>query len=348
MSDDQRQIKFASLGENVSKRCCGKILELVHHKDEIAPLGFLDIHARHGAELDFSDQERAQQSGRILADAAFGNIDEEDLALVHRLAHVETRLGLSNDVADQGIGNELADLVLNRGSRFGGEFVGVLGKFLRPEGPNFGIFDLFYDRFAVVFFRQHPVDPQKRRTRNLQKGQNRIVENVLHARRPRVDPDFFEHGHHAVRNQVTAVIIHLFHDIERDRVLKIGRIDINHIVDPFGRNIVQQVLNRISMGIDECQPAPILNILNGDVFEQFRFAHTRLADDIHVPAAIVHFNAKIHALIAEIRLAKEHDRIVRGWRHEVCIYCVGNPAGGWPFLASTRGNAGALICRPGR
>ncbi len=57
-------------------------------------------------------------------------------------------------------------------------------------------------------------------------------------------------------------------------------------------------------------PSPSLNILNGHILKNSRFAHAGLADNIHVLCAVVALYAKTSPLAAKISLGKIIDVVI--------------------------------------
>src|SRR3989344_5861919 len=166
------ELVFARLGENVGKR-------FVHHR-----LKFIDVEivarelrhsrrrlvgARHRGEVDFDGEHRTQKRGIGLPHAAFGKINDEYFLFIHYFSQVERRGGLPDDVADERIGGELADFVLNGRRRPARVRVGESGEFLGPERFHDRVADFFDDGVAKRFVGEHAVHVEQRRAGILQK-----------------------------------------------------------------------------------------------------------------------------------------------------------------------------------
>jgi len=65
----------------------------------------------------------------------------------------EIRFGLTDDVPDKRIGNELADFVLNGGAGFGHKPVRILGKLIGPKSLHHWIGNVFHHSVPVIFVR---------------------------------------------------------------------------------------------------------------------------------------------------------------------------------------------------
>ena len=111
-------------------------LELVDVGEERHPLlGCLGA-ASHGDELQVRDQKRAEQIRRLLPYPAFGEVGDEDAAVLHRVGQVELRRVLAEDGAQRRRGGELPDFVEDRSRRFGAVALVVLRVLPSPEAQT--------------------------------------------------------------------------------------------------------------------------------------------------------------------------------------------------------------------
>ena len=125
---------FASFGENDSERIGGEVLKFIHVEVErTAIFNVWNVGARHGGELDFGDEESAEDAGVIFANETFRQVDNEDFAFVHDFADIKGRFGLTDNVANDGVGSESADFIEDRRDGFGDLFVAPCAEFLFPE-----------------------------------------------------------------------------------------------------------------------------------------------------------------------------------------------------------------------
>ena len=76
-------------------------LELVDVDEERHPLLGRLVAARHGDELQMREQKRAEQIRRLLPYPAFGQIGDENAAMLHRVREVEFRRDLPENGAQR-------------------------------------------------------------------------------------------------------------------------------------------------------------------------------------------------------------------------------------------------------
>ena len=89
--------------------------------------------------------------------------------------------------------------------------------------------------------------------------------------------------------------INAFQHIERNGKIRIRRVKVYHVVDAIIRNVIQNLLNKISMRINERKSMSVHNVRDDHVFNERRLSHSGFPDDVHVTATIVKPNTK-HAL----------------------------------------------------
>ena len=78
----------------------------------------------------------------VLADLPLGEVHQEDFALVHDAPDVDRPLGVREDPVERRVGEEGADLVLDRGDPVGAHPVGVFFILLFPKRPHLGVVDV--------------------------------------------------------------------------------------------------------------------------------------------------------------------------------------------------------------
>jgi hypothetical protein len=71
-----------------------------------------------------------------------------------------------------------------------------------------------------------------------------------------------------------------FEKIEADRVIPIGRIEIDDIVGTPGRNMVKEVLGKIAMRIDDADPAAGLEVLDDEILQERGLARPCLSEAV--------------------------------------------------------------------
>ena len=99
---------------------------------------------------------------------------------------------MPEDVPQDGGLEECADFVLDGSDGFAHE-AGIPGlEFHFPELLDKGIADLFDDPSAVGGIDEHAVHPEEGSVLTVEQSGNAVVQDVGHARPPRVAPDGFE------------------------------------------------------------------------------------------------------------------------------------------------------------
>ena len=159
VGDGEVEAVFASLGENDGKRVGGEVLELVDVEVEWTAVFYVgDVGAGHGGELDLGDEEGAENAGVVFANETFGEVDDEDFAFVHDFADIKAGFGLADDIANDGVGSEGADLVQNWGDGLGDLFVTPGAELLFPALEDGNVFTIVESFFAEVFIGEHAGD----------------------------------------------------------------------------------------------------------------------------------------------------------------------------------------------
>ena len=153
---------FASFGEDDGEGVGGEVLELVHVEVEGAAVGDIgDVGAAHRGELDLGDEEGAENGGVVFANQALGEVDDQDFAFVHNLADVKAGFGLADDVTDDGVGGEGADLVEDWGDRLVDLFLVPLAEFVLPELEDGDVLAIIKGFLTEIFIGEHTRDVQQ-------------------------------------------------------------------------------------------------------------------------------------------------------------------------------------------
>ena len=153
---------FARFGEDDGEGVGGEVLELVHVEVEGTAIGDVgDVGAAHRGELDLSDEEGAENGGVVFANQALREVDDQDFAFVHNLADVKAGFGLADDVTDDGVGGEGADLVEDWGDRLVDLFLVPLAEFVLPELEDGDVLAIIKGFFAKIFIGEHTGDVQQ-------------------------------------------------------------------------------------------------------------------------------------------------------------------------------------------
>ena len=99
----------------------------------------------------------------------------------------------------------------------------------------------------------------------------------------------------------------ILHHIKCDGIVKVCRVEVNDILDPFLRNIFQYRLCEFSVRVDDGKTLPGTDILDDHILDHVGLAHAGFADHVHVAAAVVGLDAETTPLVAEIRLGEWND-----------------------------------------
>ena len=178
------EVVFPGFGKDIGERFRREVLKLIDVQVEIRTFFLGHIHPTHGGQLNLRDHHRSEQGTIILADTTLGKVHDQDFPVVHRLAHIERRNRLTDDVPDQGARKELSDLVLDRRDDLLQDAIIPFGKLIHPEALHDRIGHLLHDSFPIRFIDQDTGDSEQRGSRILEKGHDGIPENVLQSGTP--------------------------------------------------------------------------------------------------------------------------------------------------------------------
>src|SRR3989344_2280601 len=104
---------------------------------------------------------------------------------------------------------------------------------------------------------------------------------------------------------MTLIGRHFFHNVKSDRIIKIGRIKIDYVVDSIRRNEFQNAFGRLAVRVNKANASSSQNVLYRHIFQQGGFSHAGFPDDVNVPTTIIDLNPKLLPLIAEGRFGKK-------------------------------------------
>src|SRR6185436_2455622 len=110
--------------------------KLVNEKIEIAAFFFRNIGAGHGAKLKLRGEERAKQIGLLMAEAALGEVGDEQSPVVHDERNTHLGFNLAENVADHWIHEKLPNLILNRRNGFAPEPLVIAFILVCPKGAD--------------------------------------------------------------------------------------------------------------------------------------------------------------------------------------------------------------------
>ena len=146
------QAVFSSLGKNDGEGIGCKVLELVDVKVEWATITDIrDVRTAHGGELDFCDEESAENTSIVFTNETFRKVYDENLSFIHDFSDIEAGFWLADDITDNWVGCEGTNLVQNRRDTFVDLFFVPLAKFVFPELENGDIFTIVEGFFSKIF-----------------------------------------------------------------------------------------------------------------------------------------------------------------------------------------------------
>ena len=94
--------------------------------------------------------------------------------------------------------------------------------------------------------------------------------------------------------------------IQSDGTLRVRWVEQNHILRPFFGNSGQDILDGIAVRIDEAEAFARNGVFLGHLLQIHRLAHPRLADDIHMAAAVIVSDADIRLRTPIIVVPEEY------------------------------------------
>ena len=149
------------------------------------------VPARLGRLRARGDEKRAQEMRGLGAEIAFRQIDDEHFALVHHVRDFERRGILAEDRSDERVGEECADLVLDRRDRLVAESGVVGGVFGLPKGAHDRVLAADDQPIAIVVVDQQAGKPEQGLIARVEQQAQRMAEDVFEALRPSVCAQMF-------------------------------------------------------------------------------------------------------------------------------------------------------------
>ena len=198
----------------------------------------------------------------------------------------------------------MADFVLNGRRRLARVCVGESGELFGPERLHDGVAYFFDDGVPECLVGEHAVHVEQCRTGILEECEQSVLQNIFHSRAPRVHPNAAQCAHETGDDEVAFIEAHVRHHIETDGVVRIKRCKVDDVFAVVLRDEVEQLFGGRAVRVYERDAFPVLDVLNGHIFQHGRFAHAGLADDIYVLASVYRANAKHLTLAARMRRRK--------------------------------------------
>ena len=103
--------------------------------------------------------------------------------------------------------------------------------------------------------------------------------------------------------------VHLFHCIECDGKIQVGRIEIHHVINAVFRHVIQYAFGEFPVRVNNRNPMARLDVRYHHVAQKRGFTCSCFPDHIDMVAPVVRFDAEHLAVVAEIRYGKRNDLV---------------------------------------
>jgi hypothetical protein len=90
-------------------------------------------------------------------------------------------------------------------------------------------------------------------------------------------------------------------------MINIRRIDIDDVVDAALGNKVENLLREFTVRVNHANAAASTNILNHHILEERGFSHAGFPNHVHMPPAVINFDAKFAVFVSKIGSPKKSD-----------------------------------------
>jgi len=277
----QVDVELAAFGDDLLVWRCGKFVELIYVKVKRNA-----VFSSGEEEFHLGDEKSADDA--LIVGEEIAEIGNEYLALVHNLAQVEGLRESSQSFAaeDGGEDGRKAEVGHAPEDRAGGVLFPDGFVFGFPEMVNGNIVERIEALFSEFVEREdigeiHEGDGET--LSGADKGVDSELEDSIHLGSPaRVVREAFEHRDDIAREFVHRIFVVGFKKVDWER--KLFGFEIDYVIDPFGRNIVEKLTGRI-MGIDERDALSLKNVLDGHDKGEGGFTGARLPDDVDAGVA---------------------------------------------------------------
>ena len=195
----------------------------------------------------------------------------------------------------------MADFVLDRGNGFQLELWGHRGKLVLPERAYYGIAELSDDVLPEASVTEQAQHGQERRPRYFQQCEQCVSQDMLQSRSPERAVELTERRQNAGCNQRPLVAIAACEEVEGQRMTGIASIEKDHVICASGRDARQHGLDKVAVRVDETGAAVSSNVGRDEMVQERALAHAGLAENGHMPTAVVSANAEAFSLAAKCR-----------------------------------------------
>ena len=280
---------------------------------------FRDIGPSHRSRLELHDEDDTKQLRVEITHLTFGEVDEQNLVVIHNLGEVKSALGLANNIAHRIVADEWAKLRDHPANQITSFIRALRGwELFSPKVEHLPIRHVFELSIAELLIHQQLWHINKRSTRRISHQQQRTVtEDVLEAWPNDTGVTWvvqaIQHVDRLLHQEVLLVgVIELKH-IETNRVAHIARVEVDNILYPITRYFSKQCLSQVTVRINQGKTPPRQHILVGQVLLQDRLTYTRLTNDMDVTPTVFICQANRLAHAAELIVAKQQPRL-----HHLC------------------------------
>ncbi len=254
-----------------------------------------------------------------VTDTSLGEIHHEDLLLIHHLTEIEGALGLADNIAHRGIGDERSEFRREEWDHLLFLTIACLSIFMIPEGLHHDVLDLGGLVLHESFIHEEPWHIDERTTFLLiiHECQTSIAEVMLYTRTEYlIAIHLYEYGS---RVQCGTVFLDGFEGwicrdevkhVESHRTIKICWIEDNHILCTLLGRECKDILDEIPMWIDDSESVSCPEVLTGKVSDEDRLTSSGFTDDIVVTSAVFAGEIDRCFLIAVFIPSHEHPILV--------------------------------------
>lgn len=143
-----------------------------------------------------------------------------------------------------------------------------------PEAAEYWILKTGADGDTDTLIGEDFGDVQEGGVFELHKSEDDIAENIFEARSPGVGVEFFENANNAcgdefaLSGEVLGVHGAELKRIEAEGVLKIGRIEVNDVVHPVGRNKIKDCIGELAVGVDDAETLLVAHVGDDHVLKK--------------------------------------------------------------------------------
>ncbi len=305
MRQGEAEAILTGLGEDGRKRIRAEVLKLVNEQVKVAAGLLRFARPRHRHQLKLCHEQRPKQVRLVVTELALGQVGDEQALVVHDEREAHPVPHLAENVPNDGIQQELPELVLDRRDGLPTEPVVVAAKLGGPVVADERVFHLAHHPRAVVVVGEQAIDAEQGHVLTVEKRRNGVVEDVFEPWPPRVPPDALESADDAGGDEVSVVLRDVRQEVQPDGKFQVARIEVAEVVGTGGWDVVQEVVGQVSMRVNEAHPIASGDVLDDEVLEQGRLPDTGLADDVDVLAGILPAKAKRLGAVPAVPLADD-------------------------------------------